>query len=94
MLKTSHKWAIARGVKKNLIQEIEVSATEGLKQLKKRGAIVDGECVRAEEMMTDSELMEGRLHFLAKFTPVYITQQIHFGLAMTNEYLKGVKKNG
>ena len=94
MLKTSHKWAIARGVKKNLIQEIEVSATEGLKQLKKRGAIVDGECFRDEEMMTDSELMEGRLHFLAKFTPVYITQQIHFGLAMTNEYLKGVKKNG
>ena len=93
MLKDSHKWAIARGIKKNLIEEIEVSATEGIKRLKKMGAVVDGECVRNDEMMTEPEIMEGRLHFLTKFTPVYITQQIHFGLALTNEYLKkGVSK--
>ena len=93
MLKDSHKWAVARGIKKNLIEEIEVSATEGIKRLKKMGAVVDGECVRNDEMMTEPEIMEGRLHFLTKFTPVYITQQIHFGLALTNEYLKkGVSK--
>lgn len=93
MLKDSHKWAIARGIRKNLIEEIEVSATEGIKRLKKMGAVVDGECIANDEMMTDPEIMEGRLHFLTKFTPVYITQQIHFGLALTNEYLKkGVSK--
>ena len=56
------------------------------------GAVIDGECFRDLDAMTDTEIMEGRLHFKAKFTPVYITQQIHFGLALTNEYLKGMKK--
>ena len=56
------------------------------------GAIIDGYCWPDDEENSDEEIIEGRVHFQFKWTPVFIAESINFKSVLTTEYLKKLRR--
>jgi phage tail sheath protein FI len=91
-LKRSLRWAIDQGITRNLLEQIQASVNGFLQgTLRKQGAIIDGYCWPDDEENSDEEIMQGRVHFQFKWTPVYVAEAILFKSVLTTEYLKKLK---
>jgi hypothetical protein len=90
-LKASLRWAIDQGITRNLLEQIQASVNTFLSSLRKKGAIIDGYCWPDDEENSDEEIMQGRVHFQFKWTPVFIAESINFKSVLTAEYLKKIR---
>lgn len=86
-LRRSLRWAIDRGITKNLLTEITAKVNEFLAQLKIKGAIIDGRVWADEAQNTPAALVDGKLFFNIEFTPIFIAEQITFTSILTDKYL-------
>jgi phage tail sheath protein FI len=89
-LRQSLRWAIDRGITRNLITEITAKVQEFLAQLKLQGAIIDGSVSADEGQNTPAALVEGEIFFHIEFTPVFIAERITFTSVLTDKYLKSI----
>ncbi len=86
-LRRSLRWAIDRGITRNLVTEITAKINEFIAQLKMKGAIIDGRVWPDELQNTPSALVDGKLFFNIEFTPIFIAEQITFTSILTDKYL-------
>ena len=91
-LKESLRWAVDRGITRNLIEQITGAVTNFLSNLRKKGAILNGSCWPNSELNTPDEIAKGNLHFVYDFTPVYIAERIEFTSVLTNKYIADIVK--
>ncbi len=89
-LRKALRWAIDRGITRNLITEITAKVSEFLAQLKIQGAIIDGKVFSDDSLNTPAALVEGKLFFNIEFTPVFIAEEITFTSVLTDKYLKNL----
>jgi phage tail sheath protein FI len=89
-LRKSLRWAIDRGITRNLITEIIAKVQEFLAQLKLKGAIIDGTVYADDAQNTPGALVEGKIFFNIEFTPVFIAETITFTSVLTDKYLKNI----
>ncbi len=90
-LRRSLRWAIDRGITRNLITEITAKVQEFLAQLRLLGAIIDGAVFADNEQNTPAAMIDGKIFFNIEFTPVFIAESITFTSVLTDKYLKNLK---
>jgi phage tail sheath protein FI len=90
-IKESLRWAIDQGITRNFLEQIQARVNNYLSALRKMGAIIDGYCWPDHEANTNEEIIEGRVHFQFKWTPVYMAESINFKSVLTDEYLKKLR---
>ena len=80
-------WAIDKGIRKNLVDDVCNSVKGVLNELQTRGAILGGDCWADPEDNSADSVKQGILHFKYKFGPVYPAQTLIFEEIVTDEYI-------
>lgn len=80
-------WAIDKGIRKNLIDDVCGSVKGVMNELQSRGAILGGDCWADPEDNQTNSVKQGIVHFKYKFGPVYPAQTLEFEEVVTDEYI-------
>jgi len=80
-------WAVDAGITKTFVSDVVESVNGFLRDLKGRGAIIDGSAWANDELNTLTSLALGNLYLDYDFTPIYPAHSITFRRHITNEYL-------
>lgn len=83
-------WAVDKGIRKNLVDDVCNSVKGVLNELQTRGAILGGDCWADPEDNSADSVKQGILHFKYKFGPVYPAQTLIFEEIVTDEYLSDI----
>ncbi|MEK0158694.1 phage tail sheath subtilisin-like domain-containing protein [Pseudoalteromonas piscicida] len=90
-LLAAHLWAVDMGISgETYFNEIVEGVNAFLRDLKAKGAIVNGECWADPELNTPSQIAQGKTYFDFDFTPVYPAESITFRSRMTDKYLEEI----
>lgn len=80
-------WAVDKGIRKNLVDDVCNSVKGVLNELQTKGAILGGDCWADPEDNSADSVKQGILHFKYKFGPVYPAQTLIFEEIVTDEYI-------
>lgn len=80
-------WAVDKGITRNFVEEVVGSVQAFLRDLKARGAIIDGTAWADPALNTATSMQLGNLYIDYDFTPIYPARSIVMRRHLTNEYL-------
>jgi len=80
-------WAVDKGIRKNLVDDVCNSVKGVLNELQTKGAILGGDCWADPEDNSADPVKQGILHFKYKFGPVYPAQTLIFEEIVTDKYI-------
>ncbi len=86
----SNQWAIDQAITKNFTDTIVSSVNIYMRELKLKGAIINGKCWADSEKNTTESLAQGRFYVNFDFTAPYPAERIRFQSFMTKNYLNEV----
>ena len=80
-------WAVDMGITKTFVEDVLESVNAFLRDLKARGAIVDGRAWADKALNSPTSIALGNLYIDYDFTPVYPAYAITMRRHLTNQYL-------
>lgn len=86
----AHMWAVDRNITKSYIDEVVGGVDAYLRDLKAKGAIINGKCWADPDLNTPENIASGKVYFNFDFTPPYPAEHITFRSILTNDYLSEV----
>lgn len=86
----AHKWAVDRGIKRTLVEDVVEGVNSYLRHLTKIGAILGGEAWADPELNTPDQIKQGHLWVDFDFTPTYPAENITFRSHMVDGYINEV----
>lgn len=86
-IQRAHLWAVDRGITRTYLQEVEDSVNAFLRDLKAKGAIINGTCWADTTLNTPANIAQGKVYFNFDFTPPYPAERVVFRSILTNDYL-------
>lgn len=86
-IQESFLWAVDAGITKTFVDDVVESVRAFLRDLRARGAIIDGTAWANKELNSPTSLAAGNLYIDYDFTPVYPAHSIVMRRHITNEYL-------
>lgn len=85
-----HKWAVDRSITKTYIKDVTEGLNNFMRDLKNQGAIINFEVYADPEKNTASELEQGRVYWVIRFTDVPPAENPTFLVEVTNQWLTEV----
>lgn len=86
----AHLWAVDRNISKTYFESVVEGVNNYLRNLKKKGAILGGECWADPELNTPDQLAAGHVYFDFDFTAPAPAERITFQSRMVNDYFEEV----
>jgi phage tail sheath protein FI len=86
-LQAAHLWAVDQGITKNYVDEVTQGVASFLRDLKAKGAIIDGSCWVDPDLNSASSIAAGNVYWDFDFTPVYPAEHLQFRSHLVNDYL-------
>jgi uncharacterized protein len=86
-IQTALLWALDRGITKTLVEDVVASVNSYLKDLKAKGAIVDGAAWADPTLNSPSQISQGILTIDFDFAPTYPAERIVVRASINNNYL-------
>ena len=83
-------WAVDEDITKNYIQDVLESVNNYLRNLRREGAIINGNAWVDPEDNPPENIKEGKVIFSHDYTPVYPGEQVKFKSILTDKYLTEV----
>lgn len=83
-------WAVDMGITKTFVADVVESVNGFLRDLRARGAIINGKAWADDELNTLTSLAAGNLYVNYDFTPVYPAHSVIMRRHITNDYLSEI----
>ncbi len=83
----AHLWAVDRNITRTYLDEVVEGVNAYLRDLKARGAIINGEAWADPELNTATQIEQGKVTIDFKFSANYPAEHLTFRSQLTNEYL-------
>jgi phage tail sheath protein FI len=88
-----HKWAVDRSVSKTYVKDVTEGLQNFMRDLKYQGAIINFEVYADPERNTASQLEQGKVYWVIRFTDVPPAENPNFIVEVTNQWLTEVLDN-
>jgi phage tail sheath protein FI len=88
-----HKWAVDRSITKTYIKDVTEGLQNFMRDLKNQGAIINFEVYADPERNTASQLEQGKVYWVVRFTDVPPAENPNFIVEVTNQWLTEVLDN-
>ena len=79
---------VDRGIDRNFVTEVVEFVNAYLRQIKAKGAILDGKCWANTQLNTASSVTNGQVYFDFDIGPVYPCERITFRSSINNNYVQ------
>jgi hypothetical protein len=83
----AHLWAVDRGITKTYVQDVQEGVRDFLRNLKAKGAIIDGDCWLDKDLNTPDQIAQGHVYWDFDFSAVNPAERLTFRSHLTNKYL-------
>ncbi|MNO76138.1 Phage tail sheath protein [compost metagenome] len=84
------KWAVDLGITKSYVKDVTETVQAFMRDLKAAGAVIDFEVYADAERNTASQLAQGKIIWVIRFTDVPPAENPIFEIEVTDEYLTQV----
>lgn len=85
-----HKWAVDRSITKTYVKDVTEGLQNFMRDLKNQGAIINFEVYADPERNTASQLEQGKVYWVIRFTDVPPAENPNFLVEVTNQWLTEV----
>ncbi|QND83781.1 Phage tail sheath protein FI [Chromobacterium vaccinii] len=85
-----HQWAVDRGITKTYVQDVTEGLNAFMRDLKAEGCVIDFEVYPHPTKNTASQLEEGKVRWVVRFTDVPPAENPIFEVEVTNQWLTEV----
>ncbi|HEY0288568.1 MAG TPA: phage tail sheath family protein [Pseudomonas sp.] len=85
-----HKWAVDRSITKTYIKDVTEGLQNFMRDLKNQGAVINFEVYADTELNTASQLEQGKVYWVIRFTDVPPAENPNFLVEVTNQWLTEV----
>jgi phage tail sheath protein FI len=85
-----HKWAVDRSITKTYIKDVTEGLQNFMRDLKNQGAIINFEVYADPEKNTASQLSEGKVYWVIRFTDVPPAENPNFLVEVTDQWITEV----
>lgn len=85
-----HKWAVDRSITKTYVKDVTEGLQNFMRDLKNQGAVINFEVYADEERSTASEIAQGRVYWVIRFTDVPPAENPNFLVEVTDQWLTEV----
>jgi phage tail sheath protein FI len=85
-----HKWAVDRSITKTYIKDVTEGLQNFMRDLKNQGAVINFEVYADPERNTVSQLEQGKVYWVIRFTDVPPAENPNFLVEVTNQWLTEV----
>jgi len=82
-----HKWAVDRSITKTYVKDVTDGLQAFMRDLKNQGAVINFEVFPDLERTTASQLEEGKVYWVIRFTDVPPAENPNFLVEVTNQWL-------
>jgi len=89
-IQAAHLWAVDRGITKTYAEDVREAVRAFLRDLKNKGAIVDGDCWLDPDLNTPDQIAQGHVYWDYDFAPSYPAERMTFRAHINNNYLTEV----
>lgn len=86
-IQAAHLWAVDRGITKTYAEDVREAVNGFLRDLKTKGAIIDGNCWLDPEINSPSQIEQGHVYWDYDFGPTYPAERMTFRSHINNNYL-------
>jgi len=86
-IQAAHLWAVDRGITKTYIEDVTDGVNAFLRDLKTKGAILDGKCWADPDLNTAANIAQGRAYWDYDFGPVYPAEHMTFRAHINDNYI-------
>jgi len=88
-----NKWAVDRGITKTYVKDVTESLQNFMRDLKNQGAVINFEVYPDPDRNTASQLAEGKVYWVIRFTDVPPAENPNFLVEVTDQWLTEVLDN-
>jgi phage tail sheath protein FI len=88
-----HKWAVDRSITKTYVKDVTEGLQNFMRDLRNQGAIINFEVYADPERNTASQLEQGKVYWVIRFTDVPPAENPNFIVEVTNQWLTEVLDN-
>lgn len=88
-----HKWAVDRSITKTYVKDVTEGLHNFMRDLKNKGAVINFEVYADPERNTASQLAEGKVYWVIRFTDVPPAENPNFLVEVTDQWLTEVLDN-
>lgn len=88
-----HKWAVDRSITKTYVKDVTEGLQNFMRDLKNQGAVINFEVYADPERNTASQLAEGKVYWVIRFTDVPPAENPNFLVEVTDQWLTEVLDN-
>jgi len=88
-----HKWAVDRGITKTYVSDVTEGLQNFMRDLRNQGAVINFEVYADPERNTASQLEQGKVYWMIRFTDVPPAENPTFLVEVTNQWLTEVLDN-
>jgi phage tail sheath protein FI len=88
-----HKWAVDRSITKTYVKDVTEGLQNFMRDLKNKGAVINFEVYADPERNTASQLAEGKVYWVIRFTDVPPAENPNFLVEVTDQWLTEVLDN-
>jgi len=89
-IQAGHKWAVDRSITKTYVQDVTEGLQAFMRDQKNAGAVINFEVYADKERNTASQIEQGKVFWLIRFTDVPPAENPNFLIEVTNEWLTEV----
>ncbi len=89
-IQAGHKWAVDRSITKTYVKDVTEGLQAFMRDQKNAGAIINFEVYADTELNTASQIEQGKVYWLIRFTDVPPAENPNFMIEVTNEWLTEV----
>lgn len=86
-IQAAHLWAVDQGITKTYATDVMDAVNAYLRDLRTKGAIVDGKCWLDPDLNTPQNIAQGHVYWDYDFGPAYPAERMTFRAHINNNYL-------
>lgn len=86
-IQAAHLWAVDKGITKTYATDVMEAVNAYLRDLKTKGAIIDGNCWMDPDLNTPQNIAQGHVYWDYDFGPSYPAERMTFRAHINNNYL-------